>query len=128
MRHARSRTRTLVTALAALIALATFGATSALAHVTISARTPASGAVLARVPASATITFSGQLRRGTLKVFNASGRQMSIGTGARDPRNVRRLRTELRALANGRYTVRWTIVGGDGHAQSGSYAFRVNKS
>lgn len=77
---------------------------------------------------SVTVTFSGPIRSGTLKVFDAGGTKVSKGSGARDPRSVNRLRAALRkALGPGRYTARVKWVGADGHSQSSSFQFRLTR-
>ena len=99
---------------------------SASAHEGIVATKPSGSA---RVGLKAVVvTFSGPIRSGTLKVFNATGQKASKGTGGRDPRNVSRLRTGLKAgLAPGRYTARVTWVAADGHRQSDSFQFRLTR-
>jgi methionine-rich copper-binding protein CopC len=72
------------------------------------------------------VTFTGRILGGTLKVTGPRGRVVSIGRGGRDPRNASRLTVSLtRSLAAGRYTVSWAMTAGDGHGQRGSYRFRV---
>lgn len=75
---------------------------------------------------SVVVTFSGPIRGGTLKVFAANGRKVSKGKGARDPRNVSRVRAALKkGLGPGRYTARVNWVGADGHRQKASFRFRL---
>lgn len=75
---------------------------------------------------SVVVSFSGPIRGGTLKVFNANGRKVSKGKGARDPRNVSRLRAAMKGgVGAGRYTARVRWVGADGHHQSSSFRFRL---
>lgn len=72
------------------------------------------------------VLFSGPIRSGTLKVFNAAGAKVSKGKGGRDPRNVKRLVVSLKAgLTPGRYTARVAWVAADGHQQSDSFGFRL---
>jgi methionine-rich copper-binding protein CopC len=117
--------RHLAVALAAALALG-LGVTAAYAHVSVTSRSPGSGAAVKKTLKTVRITFSGQLRSGTLKVYNANGTKVSNGTGGRDPRNVKRLVTSLKSnLKAGRYTAKWTIVAADGHSQKGSWGFRL---
>ncbi len=100
-------------------------APSASAHVNLASTSPSSGASVS-APRSVSATFTGTIRSGTITVRNAAGRKVSVGTGARDPRNVKRVSTTLNSgLAAGRYTVSWTIKAGDGHSKSGSFSFRI---
>jgi len=113
--------------LAVVALFATVGATAAWAHVSVTSRSPRPGSTVSRSTHAVKITFSGPLRSGTLKVFNARGVKVSNGTGGRDPRNIRRLVTTLKSgLKAGRYTARWTCTAADGHRQSGYWRFRLS--
>jgi methionine-rich copper-binding protein CopC len=118
------RLRALAAALIAVLALAI--PAMALAHVEIVATSPSGTAKtgLKRV----TVTFSGPILGGSLKVFGPDGRKASRGKGGRDPHNVQRLRAPLRAhLQAGRYTAkaRWTAA--DGHREVASFHFRLKR-
>jgi len=71
------------------------------------------------------ISFNGPIRRGTIRATNSQGKVISKGRGGRDPRNASRLRVALKSVRAGTYTAAWTIVGVDGHTQSGVLSFRV---
>jgi methionine-rich copper-binding protein CopC len=72
------------------------------------------------------VTFDGRIRSGTLSVKRVGGSKVSIGSGARDPRNVKRVAVRLKSsLKAGRYKANWTIVADDGHEQKGSFRFRL---
>ncbi len=120
-----SRKRWLIVAAAAVVSAGV--AAPAQAHVTISKTSPARGTTLKRSPSAATITFSGPIRRGTIKVYRVSnGKQVSRGSGGRDPRNIKRVLTSFKSrLKSGTYRVVWTCVASDGHHQSGRYTFKV---
>jgi methionine-rich copper-binding protein CopC len=118
------RLRALAPALLAVLALAI--PATALAHVEIVATSPSGTAktTIKRV----TVTFSGPILGGSLKVFGPDGSKASRGKGGRDPHNVQRLRTSLRAnLPPGRYTAeaRWTAA--DGHREAASFHFRLKR-
>ena len=52
----------------------------------------------------------------------------SVGKGARDPRNVKRLAVGLKSsLKAGAYKTSWTIVAADGHTQKGSFRFTLKR-
>ncbi|MCB0880078.1 MAG: copper resistance protein CopC [Thermoleophilia bacterium] len=126
MRHSLPARARRITATALVLLVIT--AATAIAHVTVVSRTPTPNGVLKRSPTTASTTFSGEIKKGTIKVFDAKGKKVSRGNGAKDPRNVRRVSTRLNSgLKNGRYVVRWNITAGDGHKQSGSYSFRIKK-
>ena len=111
--------------LVASIATLAVAAPIASAHVTLQSTTPTAGSTVAS-PGSVKVTFSGPLRSGTITVKNASGTKVSIGTGARDPRNVNRISVAVKPrLAAGWYTVAWSIKAADGHSQSKTFRFKV---
>jgi methionine-rich copper-binding protein CopC len=102
------------------------GAGSALAHVDVERTSPRKNKTASRSIQSVSVTFSGQIRRGTMRVTGPGGRVYSIGSGGRDPRRVTRLIVELRSgLPRGSYRASWRIKAGDGHNQKGSFRFRL---
>jgi copper transport protein len=107
-------------AVAALIAPA-----SAAAHATLIGTTPADGAVLDRAPQSVHVQFDDPVHvaSGNAAVSNATN--SSVLGGA--PRTVgHALLIPLRTgLADGSYSVRWSIVSDDGHREQGVLAFAV---
>lgn len=109
--------------LAVLLASVVVAPTTAYAHETIIAEKPSGKAKTTLKQAS--LTFSGPIRRGTMKVFGPHGKA-SKGKGGRDPRNYSRLRAVMkRGLAPGRYTAKATWIGADGHRQRTSFKFRL---
>jgi copper transport protein len=109
-------------AVAALIAPA-----SAAAHATLIRTTPADGAVLDRAPQSVRVEFDDSIRvaPGSAAVSNADNSSVLAG----DPRIaghtlVLPLKTKL---ADGSYSVRWSIASDDGHREQGVLAFGVGK-
>jgi methionine-rich copper-binding protein CopC len=118
--------RTLRLLAGAFALLLTVGAVSASAHVTLVSTSPKSNGSVSRAPSSVSMTFSGPLRSGTLKVVDAKGRTVSSGKGGRDPRNIDRLLVSLKhGLKAGRYRVSGSTVSADGHPQTWSWSFRV---
>ena len=122
------RTKTpLITAALAAGALAA-SAPAAVAHTEVASTSPARGRTGTTSVTVARVTFTGQIRSGTLKITGPGGRKATRGRGGRDPRNVKRLMTSFKSnLKAGRYKARWTIVAVDGHEQSGSYRFRLKR-
>jgi copper resistance protein C len=115
--------------IAAVIAAAAMAvaAAPASAHVKVKSTKPSRGGSASTSIRTATVTFNGPLRRGTLRVTGPGG-TVSIGSGARDPRNVTRLRVSLKgSKRSGRYRARWTVVAADGHEQRGSFRFRLRR-
>ena len=98
----------------------------AAAHVRVKSTSPAKGGTASTSIRSVSVTFTGPLRRGTVRVVRRGGGVASVGSGARDPRKISRLRVSLkRSLSAGRYTARWNCTAADGHRQSGSFRFRL---
>ena len=126
IRTASTLRRPLAVALLAAALLVTAFAGVALAHVNFVSSSPAKNGTAKTTIKVATVTFSGQLKSGTLSIKKSGGAKVSVGAGARDPRNVKRILVSLKSgLKAGKYTATWTIVAGDGHKESGSYSFTL---
>ncbi len=77
---------------------------------------------------AASVTFSGPIRRGTIRVTGPGGKLWSVGSGGRDPRNIHRVIVGLRGgKPAGSYRASWAIVAADGHQQSGSFRFKLRR-
>jgi methionine-rich copper-binding protein CopC len=100
----------------------------AAAHTEVASTTPAGGATAKTSISKVTVTFTGPVTRGTLRVTGPGGASASVGKGARDPRNVKRVAVALRSsLKAGSYKASWTVVAADGHHQKGSFRFTLKK-
>jgi methionine-rich copper-binding protein CopC len=109
-------------------ALALGGAVTASAHTQVRSTSPTSGGTAKTTLSRVTVTFTGQVRSGTLRVVGPGGKVVSAGGGGSDPRNPTRLLVGLkRSLKPGSYTARWTVVAEDGHKQKGSFSFKLRK-
>ncbi len=98
----------------------------ALAHTEVKSTSPRKGSTAGTSLKTVKVTFDGRIRSGTLRVKRVGGGKVSIGSGGRDPRNVRRLAVRLKSrLSAGRYKASWTIVADDGHGQKGSFRFKL---
>jgi methionine-rich copper-binding protein CopC len=114
------------------LALATAASVSALtvatafAHETVKSTSPGKGKTASTRTSSVTVTFNGQIRSGSIKVTGPGGKVVSSGRGGRDPRNVKRLRVPLKSgLKAGSYKATWSIAAADGHAEKGSFTFKL---
>ncbi len=122
----RTQRIALIPILAAVLALA--GAAVAIAHTDVKSTSPARNGVAKTSISRVTVTFTGALRRGTLRVTGPGGKVVSKGAGGRDPRNINRLLTGLKGgLRAGSYKASWTISAADGHHQHGSFRFRLKR-
>jgi len=113
-------------AFATAVAVSAVTAATAFAHVEFKSSTPGKGKTASTHISTVTVTFSGPIRKGTLKVTGPGGKTYSNGSGGRDPRNISRVRTSMKSgLKAGTYTAKWSITAGDGHAESGSFTFKL---
>jgi copper transport protein len=98
---------------------------AAWAHATLVRTDPANGAVLAQPPAVVRAVFDDtvQVGPGIEAIRNGSG---SVLAGRPHVDGGRTLIVPVRrALADGDYSVRWSIISDDGHLESGVFAFAV---
>jgi len=127
MKHGRPRARrpgdhalpiVVGLALAALTAIA-------LCHAELVSASPSAGAVLAAPPADVTLVFDGELvpDGSAFTVTDATG--TIVGAGAIDLTVADRnqLRGPVTIAEPGTYTVAWTAVSADGHAEPGELTF-----
>jgi methionine-rich copper-binding protein CopC len=109
-------------------ALALGGAAIASAHTEVKSTSPANGASAKTTLTRVTVTFTGALASGKLRVSGPGGKLASLSNGGRDPRNTSRLLVGLRgSLKPGSYTASWSVVAADGHRQKGSFRFKLRK-
>jgi copper transport protein len=110
----------LVLVLAALAAPA-----GAAAHATLLRTLPANGAVLGRAPTAVRVVFDDRVRvaPGNAAVANTTASSVLAGSARTTGDD---LILPLRSgLANGAYSIRWSIVSDDGHREEGVIAFAV---
>jgi copper transport protein len=114
---------TLRLAIAILAALAVPSA--AWAHATLVRTDPANGSVLARPPTAVQVVFDDTVQVGPgIEAIRNGGR--SVLTGRPRVEGGRTLVVPVRrGLADGAYSVRWSIISDDGHLESGVLAFAV---
>lgn len=114
-------------AVAALSAAALSGAAAtALAHSQVESTSPKSGGTATTAVTKVTVTFSGPMRKGTIRVVGPGSRVVSEGSGGRDPRNINRLTVSLKGgLKAGSYRASWTATAADGHKQTGAFRFKL---
>jgi copper transport protein len=113
----------LITALAAVVAALVLPA-AAFAHATLLQTFPVNGAVLAKAPTAVTVTFDDTVRvgKGNAAVDNETQGSVVAGKASAHGRD---LTIPLKPLADGAYSVRWSIVSEDGHREEGVLAFAV---
>ena len=119
----RNRITLTLGAVAATSALVT---ATAFAHETVKSTSPGKGKTASTSITSASVTFNAQIRSGSMKVTGPGGKVVSSGKGGRDPRNVKRVKVPLKSgLKAGSYKATWSITAGDGHAETGTFTFKL---
>ncbi|ACT02982.1 copper resistance CopC family protein [Paenibacillus sp. JDR-2] len=97
----------------------------AMAHSKITVSTPAKEETVTVSPAEITMTFNTNIEKlSQFKLLDESGNQVQTGDITVSKATMSGSVTE--PLKNGAYTVKWTIIGADGHAVDGEYAFTVD--
>ncbi|KRE46865.1 copper resistance CopC family protein [Paenibacillus sp. Soil522] len=96
----------------------------AMAHSKLENAVPAQDATVAVPPERIELTFNTKIEKlSHFKIWNAAGEEMEKGTVEVDGMTMSG--TVPAALPNGIYTVKWAIIGADGHSVEGDYAFTV---
>jgi methionine-rich copper-binding protein CopC len=113
-------------ALATAAVVSAVTAATAFAHVELKSSYPAKGKTASKRISTVSATFTGSIRKGTLKVTGPGGKTYSKGSGGRDPRKISRVRVSMKSgLKAGTYKATWSITASDGHAETGSFTFKL---
>ncbi|MFD0588248.1 copper resistance protein CopC [Paenibacillus sp. GCM10027627] len=97
---------------------------AAMAHSTLDTATPAKDAAVDASPEKIEMSFDTKIEKlSNFKLFNAAGEQMTTGKAVVEGSTM--TGTVDNVLENGAYTVKWTIIGADGHPVEGEYSFSV---
>lgn len=98
-----------------------------LGHVELASTEPAAGAALDDPPTVVTLSFDGELEPdgSGFVVTDAGGSEVASGEVDLEVANRNVLSGDVSLPGDGAYTVAWTAVSADGHAESGSFSFRV---
>ncbi|WP_099521237.1 copper resistance protein CopC [Paenibacillus sp. BIHB 4019] len=98
---------------------------AAFAHSKIEQATPAVDETVTASPAQISLSFNTDIEKlSTFKLLNAAGEQVATDEVVVDGKTMSG--AVPAALENGIYTVKWAIIGADGHAIEGDYSFTVN--
>jgi copper transport protein len=126
----RSTPRLLVALVAVVVALATLqvGAGTASAHNTLLSSSPADGAQLAESPSQISLLFDlpAPLDTASAELIDATGVRTDLTGLVHGPAGETQIVAPLPPELNGAVTVRWRLVGPDGHPITGRVAFTVN--
>jgi len=99
---------------------------AALAHAFPEAEEPKVGSTITSPPQQVAIRFDAPIEAlfSKLEVLDSSGQSEDEGT-LQVNADTRTLTVQLKSLAPGDYTVKWSVVAKDGHRTEGSYTFTV---
>src|SRR5689334_6244647 len=122
----RMTTRRLLMTVAAGIAAAGLPAV-AWAHAHLQQSSPAANDSVRSAPTDVRLWFTERLEPSlsSVKVLNASGKQVDKGDTHADPDDGKQLIVTLGSLAPGTYKVVWHAVSVDTHVTNGTFAFTV---
>lgn len=96
----------------------------AMAHSKLEIAVPAQDATVTTSPQLIDLTFNTKVEKlSNFKLLNAAGEQIATDKAIVDGTKMSGAITE--PLTNGIYTVKWTIIGADGHSVEGDYSFSV---
>ncbi|HWH13310.1 MAG TPA: copper resistance CopC family protein [Miltoncostaeaceae bacterium] len=98
----------------------------AAAHTGLTSSSPRAGARVAALPAVVVLQFSAPIRPVRVQITDRLGGG-HVRRMRRDPRDARRVRVRTRPGPAGRYTVRWRVLGPDGHLLTGTFRFTARR-
>ncbi|GGG83833.1 copper resistance CopC family protein [Paenibacillus radicis (ex Gao et al. 2016)] len=108
-----------------LAALLILFPSAAMAHSKMDSAVPGDGETVNVSPSEITMTFNTKIEKlSKFKLLNEAAEEVKTGKSVVDGNTMSGDLPEK--LANGSYTVKWTIMGADGHTISGDYSFTVD--
>tara|TARA_R110001583_G_scaffold11285_2_gene51360 strand:+ start:34809 stop:35162 length:354 start_codon:yes stop_codon:yes gene_type:complete len=111
------------------IAVATLGLAltfSASAHISLKQSTPIEQAMLMKSPEKLALTFSGKVRLVKLSISDKNNQDVNFDFKPSSTPS-KNFNWPLPSLDQGNYTVKWMVLGGDGHKMSGKYSFMLHE-
>lgn len=98
---------------------------AALAHSKMENAVPGQDATVTASPERIELTFNTKIEKlSNFKVLDAGGQQLETEKAVVEGEKMSG--AVIKPLTNGIYTVKWTIIGADGHSVEGSYTFTVD--
>lgn len=97
------------------------------AHATIVKSEPAKDAQLKAAPSAIVLTFNEEIEPAfsSVKVNRHAGKAVAIDKAKVDAVDKKVLRAVVPALSKGKYTVKYSTMGRDGHKRAGAFDFVV---
>jgi len=123
----RGRPRSGYAWMGVVLAFLCFGANVAFAHSFPSREVPAAGSTVHVAPTEISVWFTEAIEPAfsSLRVFDASGREVDRGNTTAGLADRRLLTVSLSAVPPGRYKVIWQVVSVDTHKTHGAFLFTV---
>ena len=100
---------------------------SASAHISLKQSTPTQEAMLMKSPEQLSLTFGGEVRLAKVIIKDEKNKSINFDFKPSSTPSTD-FNWSLPSLAHGTYTVKWTVLGGDGHKMSDSFSFMVHQS
>ncbi|MCA0755230.1 copper resistance protein CopC [Paenibacillus sp. N4] len=98
---------------------------AALAHSKMENAVPGQDATVTASPERIELTFNTKIEKlSNFKLLDAGGQQLETEKAVVEGEKMSG--AVIKPLTNGIYTVKWTIIGADGHSVEGSYTFTVD--
>jgi methionine-rich copper-binding protein CopC len=121
------RSRMVLPALLAVMALAYMFPLVAGAHALLERARPVAGSVVRGAPGELTLWFTERIEPAfsEVRVLNAAGRQLDTGSPLFNASEGKVLRIPLPKLGPGTYRVKWRILSVDTHVSEGEFTFDV---
>lgn len=110
---------------AAVVAVISTGS-PALAHNSLTKAVPAKNATVTRSPAKVELSFLQKVDATKLTIEVTDAQQQKVPSGDAEADGKKGVLTLTGTLANGTYTVTYSVVSEDGHPVKGSYKFTVD--
>lgn len=116
------------TAIAASFVVGT--AVAASAHAELVSTDPPAGSHVTTSPKSVTLTFGEhvEISLGAIRVYDASGRAVSVSTARHPNGDGDKVAVDLPKLADGSYVVAWRVVSADSHPVHAAFTFTVGSA
>ncbi|GKU75668.1 copper resistance protein CopC [Paenibacillus sp. L3-i20] len=98
---------------------------AAMAHSKLESAVPAKDSTVEVSPTTIEMSFDTKIESlSNFKLLNAAGDQIKTSKAEVNGSSMKGSLTDT--LENGTYTIKWTIIGADGHSVDGDYSFTVN--
>lgn len=98
--------------------------TTSFAHVSLKSTNPAQNATIQQSPKDIALSFDGEVMLMHVRLFDAQ--QKSISLNFKPTREFKKsFSIPAPQLKKGKYTVKWMLMGKDGHHMNGEYTFTI---